>query len=83
MSCSQCPTVKQWSDEYNELSKEFQVYREEQEAKIIKLRESLEATVLLCKYNCCAASHCGRCRVALEALGEINEYGEVIGPGGV
>ena len=51
--------------------------------KLEQLRQSLEATVLLCKYNCCAASHCGRCRVALEALGEIDEYGEVIGPNGV
>lgn len=73
-----CESCKQWSDEYNELSKEFQAYREEKEAKIIKLVEALEATVLLCKYNCCAASHCGRCRVALEALGQIDEHGEVI-----
>lgn len=37
-----CPSCKQWSDEYNELSKEFQAYREKQEAKIIKLQDSLE-----------------------------------------
>lgn len=56
---------------------------EESKKEVYRLREALEATVLLCKYNCCAASHCGRCRVALEALGQVDEYGEVVDPGGL
>lgn len=35
-------SVKEWSDDYNQLSKEFQHYREEKEALILQLRDQLE-----------------------------------------
>lgn len=42
MSCSECPVRKEWSDDYNQLSKEFQHYREAKEAVIIGLQDMVE-----------------------------------------